>query len=164
MIEKAIMAQGSISNAINRHVEAVLVLSKHDILWRLITEAERCVQLKQVNAAAILAGIALEELYSSGEPNVVAQSAELIEAWRDLRNRAAHATSSQDVDTEGVAAMVSGIRIILEQTENNRDDPQSTARSEAAAITIRGKYAFVPTSVDDFLKRKREDLELENHQ
>lgn len=158
------MAQGTISNAINRHVEAVLVLSKHDILWRLITEAELCVQLKQVNAAAILAGIALEELSSSGEPNIVRQSAGRIEAWRGLRNQAAHATSSQNVDAEGVAAMVSGLRMILNQTEGIRGNPQSAAHSEAAAITIRGKYAFVPTSVDDFLKRKREDIDFENHE
>lgn len=158
------MAQGTISDAINRHVEAVLVLSKHDILWRLITEAELCVQSKQVNAAAILAGIALEELFSAGEPNIVRQSADRIEAWRDLRNRAAHATSSQDADAQGVAAMVSGLRMILDQAEGIRGNPQSTAHSEAAAVKIRGKYASVPTSVDDFLKRKREDLELENHE
>lgn len=157
------MAQAAISDEINRHVEAVLVLSKRDILWRLIIEAELCVELQQVSAAAILAGIALEELSSLGDLNMV--RAGTVDAWRDLRNRVAHPASSQEeMDPKAVAAMVSGIRAILDQTEETHWKINGTPRPEATVTKVRGKYAFVPTSVDDFLKRKRQDLELENRE
>jgi hypothetical protein len=157
------MAQGAISDQINRHVEAVLALSKRDILWRLVNEAERCVELDQTSAALILAGIALEELSSLSDRSTIEPGRQNLEAWRELRDRASHPASGEyKVDSKAVAAMVTGIRAILDQIEGLRDRPPSFALSDTELTNIRGKYAFVATSVDDFLKRKREDLEPED--
>lgn len=120
------MAQSAISDEINRHVEAVLVLSKRDVLWRLLREAELCVELEQVSAAAILAGIALEEISLSGDPNILRQYEQSLQAWRDLRNRAAHpASQEQGVDPKAVAAMLTGIRAILGRIEAPQDSGSS---------------------------------------
>ena len=59
------MAQGAISDKINRHVEAVFALAKREILRRLVSEAELCIEFDQISAAAILAGIELKELLGS---------------------------------------------------------------------------------------------------
>ena len=39
--------------------------------------------------------------------------------------------------------------------------PQTQAERKAALDAVCGKYADVPTSVDEFLARKREEVELE---
>jgi hypothetical protein len=158
------MAQGAISEKINRHVEAVLALSKREILWELVREAELCVEFDQTSAAAILAGIALEKLVSGSYSNMAQQGEQTVQAWRQLRNRAAHPASlASDVDPAAVAAMVMGIRGMLDQIEESQDGPQSSPSADNPLTRIRGKYAFVPTSVEDFLKRKREDVNFENH-
>jgi len=155
----SILSHAAISDEINRHIEAVVVLSKRDILLRLLREAELCMRLEQVATAAILAGIALEELYLLGDPGIL-RHRERLEAWRELRNRATDpASGGQEMDPDIVSAMLRGIRALLDQM----DVPQSTPspHMESGFTAIRGKYAFVPTTVDDFLKRKRQDLELE---
>ncbi len=156
------MAQSAISGEINRHVEAVLALSKREILLRLLREAELCIELEQVSAAAILAGIAVEELHRFSDLSVLRQHEQSFDVWRDLRNRAAHPASDRlEMDAKLVAEMVSGIRILLDQI----DTTQNRYPNFGEHLTkIRGKYAFVPTSVDDFLKRKREDLEREHRE
>lgn len=52
-------------------------------------------------------------------------------------------------------------RVIREQL---RQKPQNELPLKDALTRIRGKYAFVQTSVDKFLQRKHEDLELEDPQ
>ena len=159
------MAQSPISEEIDRHVEAVLAVSKREILWRLMSEAELCIDFDQTSAAAILAGLALEELFSVGDSRINEQPQQIIQAWRELRNRAAHpASRGNEVDPKAVAAMVMGIRAMLGPIMGSHDRPQHHPVTGDALTRVRGKYAFVPTSVDDFLKRKREDVEFENRQ
>lgn len=157
------MAQGAISDEINRHFEAALALSRRDFLRRLISEAELCIKFDQASAAAILAGIALEELSSLSDLTVVQTREPRLEAWRELRNRAAHpAAREHEVDRKAVAAMVTEIRALLDEIDRPHATLRSSTLSQNALTSIRGKYVFVPTSVEDFLRRKREDIELEN--
>lgn len=101
------MAQAEISDEISRHVAAVLVLSKRDILFRLLREAEFCLAHGEAGAAAILADIALEELHILVERSVPSDDVRRFEAWRERRNRAAHAAAArQDMGPEAVASML----------------------------------------------------------
>ncbi len=56
------MALAAIPDEINRHFEAALVLSKRDVLLRVLREAELCLQAKALAAATILAAVVLERL------------------------------------------------------------------------------------------------------
>ena len=159
------MAEAVISDEINRHVEAVVVLSKRDILLRLLREAELCIDLEQVGTAAILAGVALEEVYLFSDASVLRQHGPSFEVWRELRNRASHpAVGSEEINREAVAAMVTEIRTLLDEIDPPQSRRRWSPRLENEITKIRGKYTAVPTSVDDFLKRKRQDLELENRE
>ena len=50
---------------------------------------------------------------------------------------------------------------MTEETITPTASPTTAEDRAALADEICGKYAYVPTSVEDFLKRKHEDLELE---
>jgi hypothetical protein len=159
------VAQGAISDEINRHLEAALTLSRLHFVRQLVSEAELCIEFGQVSAAAILAGIVLEELSSLKELRMVQTLEPSLQVWRELRNRAAHpVTHEADVDRKAVAAMVTGIRALLDEIQNPDPTVRSSTPSANALTSIRGKYAFVPTSVEDFLRRKREDIDLENRE
>lgn len=150
---------------INRHFEAALALSRLDFLCQLVSEAELCIKFDQASAAAILAGIALEELSSSRDLKFVQTSEPSLQAWRQIRNRAAHpAVPGNEEDRKAVAEMVKGIRAILDEIDRPDVTLRRSMLSGNALMSVKGKYAFVPTSVEDFLKRKREDVELENRE
>ena len=59
--------------------------------------------------------------------------------------------------------VIDGVRQIL-MTHNVQERPAQHRRPEVGAVpqVIKGKYAHVPASSDDFIKRKREELELED--
>lgn len=155
------MAVSALSDEIHRHLEAALALSKRDILLRLLHEAETCLQRKEVGAAAVLAGVLLEEASLLSEPRTLKQNEAVLNLWREIRNRAAHPSPREpEIDEQSVQQMLIGLRTLL-------DAVQSTPppfHDEAALPKIRGKYAFVPTSVDDFLLRKQEDVDLEGRE
>jgi hypothetical protein len=158
------MAVAAIPDEINRHIEAVLALSKRDVLLRILREADLCFQLEQVTTAAVLAGVALEELSLLKPQGSSDQQQEILEVWRELRDRAAHIPGDNaQVDKEAVKAMITAVKTLIQQVERPHDESTSYPLTEDALIKIRGKYAFVRTSVDEFLKRKQDDLELEDH-
>ncbi len=151
------MAISSIPEEINRHIEAVLVLSKRDLLLRVLREAELCLQLEDLTAATVLAGVALDEACLLVAPNASDEQGAYLEIWREMHNRAVHPSLDRAAPgKEEVKAMLTGIRSLLEQIAT----PESRPAEDALAET-RGKYAFVATSVEQFLKRKHDDLELE---
>ena len=54
---------------------------------------------------------------------------------------------------------------LLENKANDVDARTETIEERAELVrSIRGKYAHVPTSVDEFIKRKQEDIALEEEQ
>jgi hypothetical protein len=157
------MAQGAISDEINRHLEAALSLSKLGFIRQLVSEAELCIDFDQTSAAVILAGIAVEELSSSRDQRVVQALEPKLQDWRELRNRSAHpATREQELDRKAVAAMVAALRTLLNEIGSPDLPVRKSTPPRNTLTTVRGKYVFVPTSVEDFLRRKREDTDLEN--
>lgn len=83
--------------------------------------------------------------------------------WRELRKRSAHpAAGGQELDRKAVAVMVMAIRTMLNGLDSSDSTVRRSTPMQNALTTIRGKYVFVPTSVEDFLRRKREDIDLES--
>jgi hypothetical protein len=156
------MALAAIPDEINRHFAAVLVLSKRDILTRVLREADLCLQFEQLTAATALAGVALEEASLLAGPDALVEQEPRVEIWREMRNRAAHALPGRGgLDKEEVKAMLTGVRTLLAQIDRPSARSSSFRPVEDALTKTRGKYAFVGTSVDEFLKRKYDDLERE---
>jgi hypothetical protein len=157
------MALAAIPDEINRHIEAVLALSRREVLLRILREADRCLQSEQVTAAAVLAGVALEEVCLLSGQSASDQQQETLEEWREMRDRAAHTSSADaDLDKEAAKAMIDGVRALIEQAHSPQGKSTSFRLTEKALSKTRGKYAFVPTSVDEFLERKHADLDLED--
>lgn len=156
------VAQGAISDEINRHLEAALSLSRLAFIRQLVREAELCIGFDQIGAAVILAGIALEELSSSRDERVVEALEPKLHDWRELRNRAAHpARSERELDRKAVANMVTTIGTLLNEIDSPNVPVRRSTPLQDALTSIQGKYVFVPTSVEDFLTRKREEIDLE---
>lgn len=86
------------------------------------------------------------------------------DAGRRLRDEAAHAPMSPDA--EEVRRMLQAIREILLSGTAAETAPQAPGPRRASASHIaqdrKGKYARVRTSSDEFMKRKREEVELED--
>ncbi len=157
------MAQSAIPDEINRHLEAALSLSRLGFIRQLVREAELCIDFDQISAAVILAGIALEELSSSRDQRVVQALEPKLQHWRELRNRSAHpVTRGQELDRKAVATMVTAIRTLLNEIGSPDLPVRRSTPVRNALTSIRGKYVFVPTSAEDFLRRKREDMDLES--
>ena len=154
------MAIAAIPEEINRHIEAVLVLSKRDVLLRVLREADLCLQLEDFRAAIVLAGVALEEALLLVALKASDEEASVVEIWREMRNQAVHSSLDRaESRTEEVKAMLTGVGALLEKIARPRSRP-----AEDALAKTRGKYAFVGTSVDKFLKHKHDDLEIEDQQ
>jgi hypothetical protein len=156
------MALLAIPDEINRHFEAALLLSKREVLLRVLHEAELCLRNDQLAAAAILAGIVLEESYPL-IPLALDEQKDNVRVWREVRNRAAHPSPVRSgLAAEQVRAMVKGIGAMLDKAERTQARSAPLRSLEDSLTKARGKYAFVKTSVDEFLKRKHEELDLED--
>jgi hypothetical protein len=156
------MALTAIPDDINRHIEAVLVLSKRDVLFKVLREADFCLQFEHLAAATVLAGVVLEEASLLVSPDALEEQQRHVEIWRELRNRTAHLVPGRaELEKEEVKAMLTGLRTLLEQIDRPPRRPTLFRPVEDALTKTRGKYVFVGTSVDEFLKRKHDDLELE---
>ena len=156
------MALAAIPDEINRHFEAALVLSNRDVLLRVLDEAELCLRSEALAAATIIAAVVLEEA-SLLNPAVLDEEQDNVKIWREMRNRAAHPSGARpELNAEQVKRMVTSIRAMLRQTDRPHAGSSSLPSIEDALKRTRGKYAFVETSVDEFLKRKHQGLELED--
>lgn len=156
------MALPAIPEEVSRHIEAALVLSKRDVLSRVLHEAEVCVQRDALAVATILAAVVLEEA-SLLNPDILDEEQDNVKIWREMRNRAAHANETRtELSAEQVKRMVTGIRAMLRQANRPRAGSSSLPSLEDAVERTRGKYAFVGTSVSEFLRRKHDELDLED--
>jgi hypothetical protein len=156
------MALAAIPDEINRHIEAVLNSFKRDVLLNVLSEAGLCPQFGHLAAATVLAGVALEEASLIFGPDALDGQKAHIEIWREMRNRAAHPMLGRaELDTEEVKAMLAEVRALLDQIDRPHGRSTPFRLVEPSLEEIRGKYASVQTSVDEFLKRKRDDLEFE---
>ena len=73
-----------------------------------------------------------------------------------------HFSRDKTVEKNQVQAVIRRLRFSLEQMEKPEHESQSVQPMAEVLAETRGKYAFVNTSVDEFIRRKRDDLDLEN--
>lgn len=157
------MAVLATSDQINRHLEAALALSKRDILARLLHQAELCLELHDARTAVIVAGVALEELHLFGYQDLDRRHRPNLDMWRKLRDRATQVSPAErHLDEQSVREMLAGLHELLAKLDPPQIENGSFRHSENLLSNIRGKYANVPTSVEGFLNRKRDDLDLEH--
>jgi hypothetical protein len=145
------------------YLGAMLLSFNRDISGHLLDEAEKLASLGLTASAVIIAGTVLE--YAGRSPAGIilpaARKSEL-EGWRRLRDEVAHDSPTRP-DIEQVRRMLQGIREIVSFSATAAEPaPQSSGRDRAFAGQVKGKYAHVRTSADEFMKRKREEVELED--
>ena len=146
------------------HLGAILLAFNREIFGGFLDEADELAGLGQATSAVLIAGTVLEYFERSPSASVLPpKHRSEIEAWRQLRNRAAHGSAGA-ISVERARQMIDGVRQIL-MTDSVSSGPVHPLRTEAGAALnlIKGKYAHVATSSEDFIKRKREELELEDH-
>lgn len=120
------MAVAAIPDEINRRIEAVLALSKRDVLLRILAEADLCLQLEQVTAAAVLAGVALEEAFLLTDQNAADQQQDMPQGWREMPHRAAHPSVGEaELDKKAVKAMIAGVRASIKEVDRQQNKAMS---------------------------------------
>jgi predicted DNA-binding protein (UPF0278 family) len=160
------MALTAVPDEVAEHFEAALFLSQRNLYLRLLSEAELLAKSAQLNAAFLLAGIALEEITRFSVADVVTDEARnQINLWREIRNQSVHSGSPETtkLTAEQFNNFVRSIREMLDRAGASAQcRSKSPTPIDQSLIQTRGKYAFVKTSVEEFLKHKREDLEAED--
>jgi hypothetical protein len=129
------MAAQNFPQEVAEHLEAAIQLSNRRVLLRFLDEADGLVRLNLPLAAVRIAGVALECLPA---------------CTRDLGK---YADPAPDLTLEQAKAMVAEARGCL--AGEDRTQPKTSAE---AIREVRGKYRFVPTSADDFILRKADEL------
>jgi hypothetical protein len=153
----------SVPDEAANHLGAILLAFNREIFGGFLDEADELAALGQVTSAVLIAGTVLEYVERSpaaGSLPIGTRSE--IEAWRRLRNQVAYG-SADALSVQQARQVIDGVRrILLTRDVPERSVPRLSPEAGAAPHAVRGKYAHVPTSSADFIKRKREDLELEN--
>jgi hypothetical protein len=139
----------------------MLLLFNRETSGRLLDEAEELVAQGRSAPAAIIAGTVLEYLLRSPAVKLLADSRKSeFNAWRRLRDQAAHGTTSPDA--EEVRRMLQALRGISVSGTAAECGTEASGPRRAPGSPVRGKYTRVRTSADEFMKRKREEVELED--
>lgn len=137
------------------HLGAILLAFNREIFGSFLDEADELAGLGQAPSAVLIAGTVLEYFERSPAARVLPpEHRSKIAAWRELRNQVAHG-SAGTLSVQQARQVIDGVRQIL-MTHSAQGGPV------AAPPGIKGKYAYVPTSSEDFIKRKRDELELED--
>jgi hypothetical protein len=154
------MAAPLLPQDVTEHLTAAIQLSNKHIHLRFLEEAETLLSLQMPAAAIVVAGVVLESLVAAqghpADPNEFQQ----IEKWSQLRNVAAH-SREQLVTLDEAREMVAGVRRLLLRT-TAAPRLAFTAHPNRAPGPVRGKYKFVPTSSEEFIARKTDELRLEH--
>jgi hypothetical protein len=152
------MASLILPEDVAEHLAAAIQL--YDRRWRLrlLDEAQTLINLNLSTAAIVVAGIVMESMFQDAS-EAPPQHQQQIAKWRDMRNRVVH-QSTTEVTREQAQEMVEGVGWLLSLRF------QATApisrRPATTPQQIRGKYRFVPTSSEEFIKRKADELRLEH--
>jgi len=148
------------------HLGAVLLAFNRSISASLLDEAGELVNSGQTAAAVLIAGTVLEYVERSPASTLVppAHKREL-DSWRQLRDEVAHG-SAVTLSAEQARQMIESVRQIvsIHKAPPSASVQQARAHIAEAAARIKGKYAHVPTSSDEFIRRKREELDLEDRE
>ena len=86
-----------------------------------------------------------------------------MEKWLALRNGVAHATAAT-VTLDQAKEMVEEVRRSLTRETQSAPRLGLPKTPAEAARQVRGKYQFVPTSTAEFIRRKADELRLEDNE
>src|SRR5438876_5516285 len=154
------MAAPLLPQDVTEHLTAAIQLSNKHIHLRFLEEAEILLSLQMPAAAIVVAGVVLESLVAGqghrADPNELGQ----IEKWSQQRNAAVH-SHERMVTLDEAREMVAGVRRLLLRATATSPRLAFTAHQNRAPGPVRGKYKFVPTSSEEFIARKVDELRLE---
>jgi hypothetical protein len=155
------MAAPLLPQDVTECLRAAIQLSNKHVHLRFLEGAETLLSLQMPAAALVVAGVVLESLVAGhghrAEPNEWQQ----IEKWSQLRNVAVH-SHERVVTLDEATEMVAGVRRLLLLATATGPRLAFTALPDRAPGPVRGKYKFVPTSSEEFIARKTDELRLEH--
>jgi hypothetical protein len=154
------MAAPNLPPEVAEHLEAAVLLANKRLHLRYLEAAEVLLALSLPNAAVIVAGVELESILLSDRAPRSFEERLRMEKWLALRDRVAHATETA-VGFDQAKEMIEAVRALL--MREIPAVPRLARELPDAARELRGKYRFVPTSAAEFIRRKQEDLRLEDN-
>jgi hypothetical protein len=144
---------------VTEHLEAAIQLSNRQVHLRFLNEAEALIALNDAAAAVRIAGVVVESILGAFRQRAASEDQQRLEKWLGLRNSVAHANVSA-VTLDQASEMVDDVRrSLMREIKVGLATPQPRAE---AARQLRGKYKFVPTTTAEFIRRKSEELRLED--
>ena len=155
------MAAPLLPQDVTEHLTAAIQLSNKHIHLRFLEEAATLLSLQMPAAAIVVAGVVLEFLVEGQRPCADPHESQQIEKWSELRNVAVH-SRERIVSLDEAKEMVAGVRRVLLRETTTGPQLALTPRPSTAPETVRGKYKFVPTSSEEFITRKADELRLEH--
>jgi hypothetical protein len=126
--------------------------------FHLLEEAETLLSLQMPVAAIVVAGVVLESHVAGQRHRADPNELQRIEKWSQLRNAAVHSLE-RTVTLDEARDMVAGVRHLLGRVTETSPRLAVTNRTPGR---VRGKYKFVPTSSQEFIARKVDELRLEH--
>jgi hypothetical protein len=155
------MAATLLPQDVTEHLTAAIQLSNKHIHLRFLEEAETLVSLQMPAAAIVVAGVVLESLVAGQRHRADHNELQQIEKWSQLRNLAVH-SHERIVTLDEAREMVAVVRRLLLRATVTGPQLVFTAHPNRAPGPVRGKYKFVPTSSEEFIARKTDELRLEH--
>lgn len=155
------MAAPLLPQDVTEHLTAAIQLSNKHIHSRFLEEAETLLLLQMPAAAIVVAGVVLEALVAGQRHYADPSDLERIEKWSQLRNAAVHSHERMEALDEA-REMVAGVRRLLLRAAASGPQFAFTAHPNRVPGPVRGKYKFVPTSSEEFIARKVDELRLEH--
>jgi hypothetical protein len=155
------MAAPLLPQDVTEHLTAAIQLSNQHVHLRFLLEAETLLSLQMPAAAIVVAGVVLESLVAGQRHRADPDELQRIEKWSQLRNGAVH-SHERVVTPDEAREMVAGVRRLLLRATESGPRFALTAHPHKAPGPVRGKYKFVPTSSEEFIARKVDELRLEH--
>ena len=155
------MAAPLLPQDVTEHLRAAIQLANQHIHLRFLEEAEILLSLQMPAAAIVVAGVVLESLVAGQGHRADPNELEQIEKWSQQRNAAVH-SHGRMVTLDEAREMVTGVRRLLLRATASGPRLAFTADPNTAPGPVRGKYKFVPTSSEEFIARKLDELRLEH--
>lgn len=144
------------------HLGALLLTFNRQIFGSFLDEAEELAGMGLTNSAILIAGSVLEYFERTPAAGVLPpERRSQIAEWRELRNQVAHG-SPVAIGVPQARQVIDGIRQILTTTCAPGEPGRRLYSQAGAARAVKGKYSHLPTSSVDFIRRKRDELELED--
>ena len=155
------MAAQLLPQDVTEHLTAAIQLSNKHIHLRFLDEAETLLSLQMPAAAIVVAGVVLESLVAGQRHRADPNELQQIEKWSQLRSVAVH-SHERMATLDEARDMVTGVRRFLLQTAATGTRLSFTVHPNRGPGPVRGKYKFVPTSSQEFIARKADELRLEH--